>query len=63
MAAASETNPPIARLTPLADVLALIDAQVRPVAPRKWLALKRALHATLAADVAAPPRPGGAAWR
>ena len=57
MAAASETNPPIARLTPLADVLALIDAQVRPVAPRN-VAPRRALQATLAADVTAPAQPG-----
>jgi molybdopterin molybdotransferase len=56
MAAASETNPIIARLTPLSDVLALIEAQVQPVAPRK-LALGHALHAILAEDVIAPAQP------
>jgi molybdopterin molybdotransferase len=56
MAAPSETNPIIARLTPLADVLALIEAQVQPVAPR-GLAPEHALHATLAAEVIAPAQP------
>lgn len=57
MAAASESNPIIARLTPLADVLALIEAQVQPVAPRS-VALGDACHATLAAGVTAPALPG-----
>src|SRR2546430_17097236 len=40
----------IARLTPLADVLARLDALVRPVAPRT-AGLAAALGQTLAADV------------
>ena len=56
MAAASEINPPIARLTPLADVLALIDAQVRPVAPRT-LDIAAAAGRVLAADATAAARP------
>ena len=56
MAAASETIQTIGRLTPLAEVLALIDREVMPVAPRR-IALTRALHATLAEDVIAETRP------
>ena len=46
----------IARLTPLAEVLALIEAEVKPVAPcqRDTAA---AVGCVLAADVIAPPRP------
>ncbi len=43
----------IARLTPLADVLASFDIGVGPVAPREE-AIAKALGQTLAADVAAP---------
>jgi molybdopterin molybdotransferase len=56
MAAATETNPIIARLTPLAEVLALIDAQVSPVAPRT-LDIAAAAGRVLAADVTAAARP------
>ncbi len=51
---AAETEPQrIARLTPLAAVLARIDAQVQPVAPRE-VALAAALGRTLAEDAVAP---------
>ncbi len=53
---ASETVQTIARLTPLAEVLALIDREVKPVAPRR-IPLTQALHATLAEDVLAEARP------
>ena len=56
MAAASETIQSIARLTPLAEVLALIDREVKPVAPRS-LAPAQACQATLAADVVAATQP------
>jgi molybdopterin biosynthesis enzyme len=56
MAAASETIQTIARLTPLAEVLALIDREVKPVAPRR-IALTHAWGATLAADVVASAQP------
>ena len=48
MAAASETIQTIARLTPLADVLASFDLSIRPVAPREE-ALAKAVGLTLAA--------------
>jgi molybdopterin molybdotransferase len=56
---ASETNPPqrIARLTPLADVLARIDTQVAPVGPRE-VDTRAAVGRVLAGDVAAARRPG-----
>ena len=54
--AAADSRQTITRLTPLADVLALIDAQVRPVAPRR-IALAHAAGATLSEDVVAPARP------
>ena len=57
--AASETNQTIARLTPLADVLATIDGQVQPVAPRA-VELGAAVGHILAADAAASPRPSSA---
>jgi molybdopterin biosynthesis enzyme len=53
---ASEPTQTIARLTPLADVLALIAREVRQVVPRD-VAIEQALHATLAADVVAKLRP------
>jgi molybdopterin molybdotransferase len=56
MAAASETIQSIARLTPLAEVLALIDREVKPVALRQ-VAPGQAWGATLAADVVAATRP------
>jgi molybdopterin biosynthesis enzyme len=56
MAAASETHQTIARLTPLAEVLALIDREVTPVGAGT-VALRQALHGTLAADVAPAARP------
>lgn len=56
MAAAADSLQTITRLTPLAEVLALIDGQVQPVAPRR-IALNEAGQATLAADVIAPTRP------
>ena len=46
----------IARLTPLAEVLALIDREVKPVAPRR-MAPAQAWRATLAADVVAATQP------
>jgi molybdopterin biosynthesis enzyme len=47
------TNPPIARLTPLAEVLALIDRDVKPLGTTT-LRLDAALGRVLAADVVAP---------
>ena len=48
MAAASETIQTIARLTPLAEVLAMVDLEVKPVTPR-----------TLELTAAAGPHAGG----
>ena len=59
MAASRETLQRIYRLTPLADVLGLIDHEVKPVIPRP-LDVSLAMPRTLAADVAAPPRPASA---
>lgn len=53
---ASEMDQTIARLTPLTELLAIIDAQVKPVAPRN-VDLDSAFGTTLAADVTAPLRP------
>jgi molybdopterin molybdotransferase len=53
---ASETDQTIARLTPLAEVLALIDREVMPVAPSR-IPLTQALQATLAEGVIAATRP------
>jgi molybdopterin biosynthesis enzyme len=55
---AADTDPLqlIARLTPLAEVLALIDAEVKPVTPRT-LDVAVAAGRTLSADVSAPARP------
>jgi molybdopterin biosynthesis enzyme len=54
----SQLHPPqrIARLTPLAEVLARIDAQVGPVTPRE-IAASSALGHTVAGDFILPPRP------
>jgi molybdopterin molybdotransferase len=59
MAARSENLQLIARLTPLADVLALIEAEVKPVAARS-IDLAAAAGRTLAEDAAAPARPAAA---
>jgi molybdopterin molybdotransferase len=56
MAAASETIQAIARLTPLADVLATVDLDVKPVTPRS-AELTAAVGRTLAVDAMAPARP------
>jgi molybdopterin biosynthesis enzyme len=49
----------IGRLTPLAEVLALIDAEVKPVTPRT-LDVAQAAGRTLAIDASAPARPAAA---
>ena len=59
MAAASETIQTIARLTPLADVLAMVDLDVKPVTPRT-VELTAAAGRTLAVDAMAPSRPSSA---
>lgn len=56
MAAASETVQSIAKLTPLAEILALIDAEVRPVTPRA-VDVAAAMGRILAVDAAASARP------
>ena len=56
MAVKSEGLQLISRLTPLSDVLGLIDHAVKPVTPRP-LDLAAALGHTLAADVTASARP------
>jgi molybdopterin biosynthesis enzyme len=56
MAAASDTIQMIARLTPLADVLAMVDLDVKPVTPRT-VELTAAAGRTLAVDAMAPSRP------
>jgi molybdopterin biosynthesis enzyme len=56
MAAASETIQTIARLTPLADVLAMVDLDVKPVTPRT-VEVGRAAGRTLAVDAMARTRP------
>src|SRR5476649_608099 len=56
MAAASETIQTIARLMPLADVLATVDLDVKPVTPRS-AELTAAAGRTLALDAMAPARP------
>ena len=56
MAAASETTQSIARLTPLTDVLAMVDLRVKPVTPRT-LDVTAAGGRTLAADALASARP------
>ena len=59
MAANTEVLQLIQRLTPLAEVLALIDADVKPVIPRT-LDVAAAAGRTLAIDAAAPARPAAA---
>jgi molybdopterin molybdotransferase len=59
MAVASETIQTIARLTPLADVLAMVDLDVKPVTPRTT-ELSTAAGRTLAVDALAPARPSAA---
>ena len=56
MAAASDPIQTIARLTPLAEVLAAVDSDVKPVSPRT-LDVAAAAGRILAADVVAPARP------
>ena len=59
MAAASEAIQAITRLTPLAEVLAMVDSDVKPVTPRP-LDLASAAGRVLAADITAPARPNAA---
>lgn len=59
MDAAAETNQKIARLTPLANLQAIIDREVKPVAPRT-LELNAAGGRILAEDVVPPRRPESA---
>jgi molybdopterin molybdotransferase len=59
MAASSETIQTIARLTPLADVLAMADLRVKPVTPRT-LDVTMAAGRTLATDAMAAARPTAA---
>ena len=59
MAAASETIQTIARLTPLVDVLAMVDLDVKSVTPRA-VELAAAVGRTLAVDAMAPLRPSAA---
>ena len=56
MAAMIDTSQTITRLTPLAEVLAMIDLGVKPVAPRT-LDVAAAAGRTLAGDAMAPARP------
>jgi molybdopterin molybdotransferase len=53
---ASEMIQTIGRLTPLAEVLALVDREVKPVESRR-IPLTQAMHATLSEDVIAKTRP------
>src|SRR6478735_11513326 len=57
--AVSETIQTIAKLTPLADVLLTVDADVKPVTPRT-VEVFAATGRALAADVLAPVRPASA---
>jgi molybdopterin biosynthesis enzyme len=56
MAAASETIQTITRLTPLAEVLAAVDLDVRPVTPRTF-DVNLAAGRVLAADASVPAKP------
>jgi molybdopterin biosynthesis enzyme len=56
MAAVSETIQTIARLTPLSDVLAMVDIEVKPVTPRT-IDLNAAQGRTLAVDTMSRARP------
>jgi molybdopterin molybdotransferase len=57
--AAAETIQTIARLTPLADVLAMVDLEIKPVTPRS-MDLATATGRTLAVDALPPSRPNAA---
>ena len=57
--AVSEAIQKISRLTPLADVLVMIDAEVKPVTQRT-IEVSSAAGRTLAADALAPARPASA---
>jgi len=57
--AASETIQTIARLTPLAEVLAMVDLDVKPVTPRT-IDVTAGAGRTLAVDAVAPVRPNSA---
>jgi len=59
MAAASDTVQTITRLTPLAEVLATIDSEVKPVTQRT-IDVASAAGRTLASDATAPARPSSA---
>ncbi|HEU5016909.1 MAG TPA: molybdopterin-binding protein [Pseudolabrys sp.] len=59
MAAARETRQTISRFTPLAELTALMDREVKPTVPHA-LELAAAGGAILAGDVAAPARPNAA---
>ena len=59
MAAATDAIQTITRLTPLAEVLAIVAAEVTPVAPRT-LDVAMAAGRVLAADAIAPSRPDAA---
>ncbi|MGH6727046.1 MAG: molybdopterin-binding protein [Pseudolabrys sp.] len=57
--AAAEAIQTITRLTPLAEVLAVVAGEVKPVTPRT-VVVAAAVGRTLAADAVAPPRPSAA---
>ncbi len=59
MAAASDTVQTITRLTPLAEVLATVDSEVKPVTQRT-IDVAAAAGRTLASDATAPARPSSA---
>ncbi len=59
MATASDTIQMIARLTPLADVLAIVDGEVKPVTPRS-IDVAAGAGRTLAVDALASARPSAA---
>ena len=58
-AADTQANPPIAKLTPLGELLSVIEREVKPVAPR-LIAVDDALNTVLAADAVAPTSPAKA---
>lgn len=57
--AAAEAIQIISRLTPLADVLAMVDAEVKPITQRT-IDVSAAVGRTLASDAVAPARPASA---
>jgi molybdopterin biosynthesis enzyme len=59
MATATGSIQTITRLTPLADVLSIIDTDVKPVTPRTLDVMAAGARA-LATDAVAPPRPSSA---